>query len=92
MPTSTLTSKGQITVPKEVREHLHLAPGDEVEFAIDEQGAVTFRALRGAAAELFGCLRRTGARPVTVAEMDEVIGRRAADDDERIRRGARARR
>lgn len=92
MPTSTLTSKGQITVPREVREHLHLAPGDEVEFAIDEGGAVTVRALRGVASELFGCLRRPGRRPVNVTEMDEAVVRRAAKDDERIRRGGRARR
>ncbi|MBH0182710.1 MAG: AbrB/MazE/SpoVT family DNA-binding domain-containing protein, partial [Nitrospira sp.] len=28
MPTSTVTSKGQTTIPKEIREHLHLKPGD----------------------------------------------------------------
>jgi AbrB family looped-hinge helix DNA binding protein len=32
MPTTKVTSKGQITVPKEVREKLGLAPGDELEF------------------------------------------------------------
>ena len=36
MPTSTLTSKGQITVPKPIREYLHVTEGDQVDFAISE--------------------------------------------------------
>ena len=33
-----LTSKGQVTIPLEIREEFGLRPGDEVEFVIDEQG------------------------------------------------------
>lgn len=36
MPSSRLTSKGQITVPKEVRDQLGLRPGDEVEFVAED--------------------------------------------------------
>jgi len=35
-----LTSKGQVTLPKRIREHLGLKPGDRVEFAIRSDGAV----------------------------------------------------
>jgi AbrB family looped-hinge helix DNA binding protein len=44
MPTATLTSKGQTTVPKEVREHLGLKPGDRLRFGIQEDGRVVIEA------------------------------------------------
>jgi antitoxin PrlF len=40
MPTGTLTSKGQITIPKQIREHLHLETGRRVEFSVDSKGNV----------------------------------------------------
>ena len=40
MPSSTLTSKGQITLPKAVRESLDLTPGDRVAFRIRDDGVV----------------------------------------------------
>jgi AbrB family looped-hinge helix DNA binding protein len=36
MPTSTLTSKRQTTIPLEVRRHLHLHPGDKLDFVLCE--------------------------------------------------------
>lgn len=39
MPT-TLTSKGQVTIPKQIRDALHLAPGSAVEFAVNRDGDV----------------------------------------------------
>jgi AbrB family looped-hinge helix DNA binding protein len=40
MPTSTLTSKGQITLPKEIRKALELEQGDRVAFRLREDGVV----------------------------------------------------
>ena len=39
MPTR-ITTKGQVTLPKQVREVLHLAPGDGVEFTANERGEI----------------------------------------------------
>ena len=41
--TSTLTSKGQITIPKNVRDQLSLKPGDQVEFRQSNRGVVLKR-------------------------------------------------
>lgn len=39
MPT-TLTSKGQVTIPKRIRDALHLTPGSAVDFAVNSDGNV----------------------------------------------------
>ncbi|MCA9457205.1 MAG: AbrB/MazE/SpoVT family DNA-binding domain-containing protein, partial [Nitrospira sp.] len=41
MPVATLTSKGQITLPKKIREQLKLQPGDRVEFLVGTDGRIT---------------------------------------------------
>jgi AbrB family looped-hinge helix DNA binding protein len=75
MPTSTLTSKGQTTIPKEIRARLHLQPGDRVEFVVDEDGRVVMFPATVDAAELAGILRRPS-RPVTVEAMNQAIRKR----------------
>ena len=40
MSTSTLTSTGQTTIPKDIRKRLNLHPGDRLEFVIDRDGRV----------------------------------------------------
>lgn len=40
-----VTSKGQVTIPKRVRELLHIHPGSAVEFQVDPDGRVTLRAV-----------------------------------------------
>jgi antitoxin PrlF len=87
MPLATITSKGQITIPKEVRDHLHLGEGDRVEFVIEEGGAVRVRPVSGTVEELFGLLRRPGVRLHTVDDLDRAIVRTVTEDDMRIRRG-----
>ena len=43
---STITSKGQVTIPTEVRKYLGLETNDKVAFVIDDEGAVRLRVLR----------------------------------------------
>jgi AbrB family looped-hinge helix DNA binding protein len=40
---ATITSKGQITIPKEVRTQLGVTPNDKVAFLIDDDGTVTLQ-------------------------------------------------
>ena len=78
MATATLTSKGQITVPKEVRDRLRLSTGDRVRFLADGEGRVVMVPATIAVADLRGCLPAP-ARPVTLAEMDAAIAVGASD-------------
>jgi AbrB family looped-hinge helix DNA binding protein len=41
--TTTLTSKGQVTIPKQIRDALGLVPGSEVDFGIDNAGEIVVR-------------------------------------------------
>jgi antitoxin PrlF len=72
MPTSTVTSKGQITIPAEVRRELGLRPGSRVDFIRNESGGYEFRAKTGSVRALKGMLG-PAARTLTVEEMDEAI-------------------
>lgn len=87
MATATITSKGQITLPKEVREHLHVAEGDRVDFVIGADGQVHVLPVTGSVRELFGCVRRPGIRPPTIEEMEEALLEEVAKDNQRIREG-----
>jgi len=43
MPTGTLTSKGQTVIPKTIRDHLGLQPGDALDFVVQDNGDVMIR-------------------------------------------------
>jgi len=73
MPSSTLTSKGQTTIPKRVREHLQLEAGDRVEFIIDADGKVILSAATSDVKALDGLLDRSGQQPVSIKAMHEAV-------------------
>ncbi len=75
MSTSTLTSKGQTTIPKDVRKRLNLHPGDRLEFVIDEDGRVLVLLASIDASELAGMLKPP-VRPVSVEDMNRAIRKR----------------
>lgn len=79
MPTSTLTTRGQTTIPKPIREALGLQPGDRVEFTLEGDRAVLRRAGADLSA-LDGMLDQSGQEPVSIEEMDEAIGNAASED------------
>jgi AbrB family looped-hinge helix DNA binding protein len=85
MPKATLTSKGQLTLPKEVRSRLGVAAGDQVDFTIDSDGSIKVAAAKQSAAPLFGMLQPASSGEVSIEDMDLTIAARAAADDKRIR-------
>lgn len=77
-----MASKGQITVPADVRGELWLQAGDRVSFEKAEDGLYRIRAVKSDIMRLAGSLKSDGP-PVTIEEMNEAIGQTVA---ERFRR------
>ena len=78
MPSATITSKGQLTLPKTIRERLRLGAGDRVDFVVTDDGTVVLRPATVDVRELKGLLHRRGIKPLSVEEMNLVVRRRAA--------------
>jgi AbrB family looped-hinge helix DNA binding protein len=76
MPTAIVTSKGQITIPKAVRDALGVDTGDRVEFVEREKGVYTVVAATRDIRDLKG-LVPAPARPVSVEDMKKAVRRRA---------------
>ena len=81
MASSTLTSKGQITIPREVRDRLGLREGDRIVFQFDEQGNLLLRQeAPSPLGQLPGLLKHLAKdRPVTIEEMNQAVKQGAAE-------------
>jgi antitoxin PrlF len=74
---SAITVKGQATIPKAIREHLRLKPGDRVKFFVHPDGSVVLLPKLPASA-LRGIVKSRRRRPVTYKEMDEAVAEGAS--------------
>ncbi len=72
MPTAKLTSKGQLTVPREVRTLLGLRTGDHVAFVVRDDGTVSVEAEKKSLMRLRGILHPK-VKGVTIEDMNEAI-------------------
>lgn len=73
MSTLTVTSKGQVTLRKDVLEHLGVSPGDQIDVTKLPDGRVEVRAAAtGQISELFGMLKKEGGPILTIDEMNEI--------------------
>ena len=72
---ATLTTKGQITLPKEIRDRLGLSAGSILDFAILPDGSIVARAVKPDARRIRGVLKSPHAEPLTVEQMDEGLGK-----------------
>jgi antitoxin PrlF len=66
---STLTSKGQTTIPKDIRERLHMKPGDRMTFTVMPDGTVLLRIKNKSVMSLAGSLRRKGQKALSVEQL-----------------------
>lgn len=76
---ATLTSKGQVTVPKKVRDELRLHAGDQLDFITRDDGHIEVIPRRADMRELKGMLPRPR-RTLSLEEMERAIAEGAAGE------------
>ena len=72
---ATLTSKGQVTLPKEIRDRLGLDAGSTLDFSLLPDNTITARHVIPDARRIRGLLKSPHAGALTVEQMDEGIAR-----------------
>ncbi len=77
MPSSTISTKGQAVIPKEIRQHLGVNSGDRVDFVVADNGEVVIRPAVADVRALRGFAKRKGRKPVTIEAMNRVIRERS---------------
>lgn len=75
MPTTTLTSKGQTTIPMQLRELWDLKSGDMLDFVLKENGEVIVRPVKTDVTVLRGVLANPKRSPVSLDEMDRKVAK-----------------
>jgi AbrB family looped-hinge helix DNA binding protein len=87
---TTMTSKGQLTIPKDVRDELGLAPGTRFYVSV-KNGEVVARPKNRKLADLAGMLGRPpNGRSLTVEEMNDAVGDAVAEEWDEFERDNRA--
>jgi len=69
MNAATLTSKGQTTIPKEIRDSLGMKPGDRMTFTLMPDGTVIMRVKSKSIVALAGVLHKKGRKPLSVEQL-----------------------
>ena len=77
---ATLTVKGQVTLPKPLRDQLELHSGDKLDFVLRDDGLIEVVPLKQPASRLRGMLPKP-AKPVSVEKMNEAIAEAAGCHD-----------
>lgn len=66
---ATLTSKGQTTIPKEIRDSLSMKPGDRMTFTLMPDATVVMRVKSKSVTALAGVLHKKGRKPVPIEQL-----------------------
>ena len=75
---ATITTKGQVTIPKAIRDKLNLRAGDKLDFSLDSDGDLRITTATAPVTELKGMVPKP-ATAATLAEMDQAIRAGAQD-------------
>ena len=73
MPSATMDSRGQLVIPKDVREHLGLRPGNRLDFIVQDNGDILLRPVVSDVRRLAGILHRPGRKAVSIEKMNRAI-------------------
>ena len=70
---ATVTDKGQVTVPKNIRDQLRIETGSKLDFEVESDGSLRVRVLVRGSDNLFGLVHRPGVKALSIQAMDEGI-------------------
>ena len=76
---ATITSKGQVTVPKNIRDQLNIQAGTQLDFTVNNDGTISVRPLNRTALSIVGILKRPGQKAVTIEQMNDAISDAASE-------------
>jgi AbrB family looped-hinge helix DNA binding protein len=79
MATATITTKGQITIPKAIRDSLMLSAGDKIEFVVIDKREALIRPVSKKVDEVFGMLHKPDRKAISVEEMNKKIRQKFKD-------------
>ena len=81
MALATLTTKGQVTIPKKIRESLKLHSGDKIKIIVTEKREAIIRpiSISKEVDDIFCKLHKSGRKAVTLEAMDDAIRNRMKD-------------
>lgn len=75
---ATITSKGQITIPKDIRDILKIGPGDQVDFIVNDEGDVHLMPRTSDFRSLKGIFYKKGRKAATLEDMEQAIKKGAS--------------
>ena len=79
MPTSTISSKGQTTIPIDIQRLLKVKPGDKLQYFVEPDGRVSLLPKTLSVKDLKGVLPKPS-KTVSIEEMDEAVRRKAIEE------------
>lgn len=79
MATATITTKGQITIPKVIRDSLMLSAGDKIEFVVIDKREALIRPVSKKVDEVFGMLYKHDRKAISVEEINKKIRQKFKD-------------
>lgn len=79
MALATMTSKGQVTIPKEIREKLHIKPKDRITFSVEGDHAI-LHAIHGDILGLKGIFKHAVKGPIDFKKLREEAERGMAEE------------
>jgi AbrB family looped-hinge helix DNA binding protein len=83
---ATVTDKGQVTVPKEIRDQTGISPGSRLDFEVQDDGTLRVQVLTRGADNLFGLVHRAGIKARSIEEMDQGIAAAVGTRNRRARK------
>ena len=83
---ATVTIKGQVTVPKAIRDQLKIEQGTQLDFKLNDDGSISVRPLKRSALSIVGLLKRPERAAVSIEQMNQAVADAAALRHQRSRK------